>query len=253
MTTGTVNANETFTVRGTSYTIYQDHKTGFWSVANNLLVQSEDFTTTWVVDGSTVAANSIAAPDGTLTGDTLTEDGNNVNHSLTQDVSTITGVGFWTFSVHAKPNGRDHIVLVHQNASNSVTSVVFDVSTGDVTQQRTLNGTILDTNIEDAGDSWYRCTIVGDPTYDGSGDFVVLSLADSGTPRTGVLGRLAYQGDGSSGCYIWGAQLSDQASANVGYVATTTSTVTLPSGSEELLGKYTSRAELKKAIRGFGR
>ncbi len=40
MTVGTNNEDQTFVVRGTSYTITQDHTTGFWSVSDPVQVDT---------------------------------------------------------------------------------------------------------------------------------------------------------------------------------------------------------------------
>ena len=253
MTADTNNADETFVVRGTSWTIFQDHATGFWGVADNLILQSEDFTTTWAVERTTVAADSVVAPDGTTTADTVTEDGSDDTHIVFQNMVSHTGPGPSSFSVNAKPNGRNHIQLILQEANNNFVSVTFDIANGAITQRNIASATIRTTGIEAKDNDFYRCTIIGDPGFGASQDFAVIALSDTATPSLTDLGRASYAGDSSSGVYLWGAQFSRRVSLNISYLPTTTAAITLPTGSEELIGKYTTRAELKDAIQRYGR
>ena len=165
----------------------------------NLLLRSEDFSTTWVRFNVNASSNAILAPDGTLTADKLTENDADNFHRIRQGITSgVTGV----FSVFLKAAERTRVNLVTSDI-NLIAG--FDLSAGSV-----VSGT---GSIEPFGDGWYRCSISA--TFTTSGPFLLLRNSSSEF----------YTGDGTSGIYLWGAQL-EAGAFPTSYIPTTTSTAT---------------------------
>jgi hypothetical protein len=158
----------------------------------NLAEYSEDFTNAyWTKQQSSISSNATTAPNGTLTADKLVEDTSNSTHRMFNGsgipISTSDGT---TYSFYLKSAGRTRAWV----RDNDITGALFNLA----------NGTIVSTEgaatatITSVGDGWYRCTMTR-VNSNGSGRLVV--YLDNGTSDS-------YTGDGTSGVFIWGAQLN---------------------------------------------
>lgn len=169
------------------------------STPKNLLGQSEGFdTATWAKSAVTVSANAIAAPNGSLSADKIVENTANSAHLIgaATGITTVSG-GVYTISVYAKAGERSFIAVYDGTTAKGK---FFNLAAGTVGGN--LVGAPLDASITAVGDGWYRCAIriTGGATCVPS-----VYLSTDGT-------TFSYTGDGVSGVYLWGAQLSDSAS-----------------------------------------
>jgi hypothetical protein len=144
-----------------------------------------------------VSGNFITAPDGTLTADKLVEDSTAANtHYLQQNV-TPDGISPYVFSVYAKAGERNWMTLVmHTAGFPGQHTVSYNLTTGVV---GTEAGSPDDSGIENVGNGWYRCWVVGISDALAATAFRIhLAEADN---------DVTFDGDGASGLYIWNAQV----------------------------------------------
>jgi hypothetical protein len=165
----------------------------------NLVLQSEDFSTTWTNNGSSENVNAIIAPNGTLTADALVDTAVSETHAFSQSITGLTGSTSYTFSCFMKKGSKDFGVLVFiPNASwagGAGASVFFNLNTGVV--NATINATA---SIHAYPNGWYRC--IATATTAVSPGTVTARI---GSSLTG--GSQTYTGAGDEAIYVWGAQL----------------------------------------------
>ena len=177
-------------------TIDSSEVVSFSDISENLVTYSQDFdNAAWAKSKSSISANAGVAPDGTTTAEKLIVDSGAQSFSLIYQAAVFTDK---TFSCYAKPDGFDYVNLVQFTSSGGSTQgVQFNVSTGVVAHSANATGTITD-----AGNGWYRCSMVPSTKVSTS---VSIQANDGATP--GSWYYTAVTGDGSKGILIWGAQL----------------------------------------------
>lgn len=196
------------------------NKISTWFDSNgteNLLQQSQTFNSTWTQDGVSINADSTAAPDGTTTADTITEDNAAATfHRIYQLLSPNLDAGHVrTFSIYVKNISRRYIsLLMFDGAGYSAT---FDLS-GSGTVSYVDAGVI--TNIAPLDNGWFRISITA--TITAAQTYCQVFLNSTGGIWSGPGG--VYNGDATSALYLWGAQLEQNARPGL-YVATTNSTI----------------------------
>jgi hypothetical protein len=174
--------------------------------ATNLVTYSQDFTNAgWTKNGSTVNANVITAPDGTLTGTQLNVTA--VTYSGLYVATTSTSA-IYTVSFFVKKGTKKWFYIT--NPSANAAKVWFDLDLG-------ILGTVSSgytATISLVSNGWYRCTItnlVAEPiVYTQCG---VSDANNSSTPSS------------AGYIYIWGAQTEVGLNAS-SYIPTIASTVT---------------------------
>ena len=183
----------------------------------NLVTYSEQFDNVdWAKGSSTVTANAVTAPDGTTTADKLVEVSSTGEHLLR--ISCSFGAGEYTASIYVKAAERSGILLrpVHIGANEGATSeTTVDLIAGTVS---TPAGGGTSSTITDVGGGWYRVSLTLAVTGTLTTTQFGVQLADGG-------GNSIYTGDGTSGIYIWGAQL-EVGSFPTSYIKTEASQVT---------------------------
>jgi hypothetical protein len=155
---------------------------------------SEDFSqSAWVKTGLNITSNSIASPSGEVNADKWVEDTSNGAHSVRNNPNiSVTNGAEYTMSIFAKAGERTNLRFA--NAAEIGVDGRFDLSNGTVTFTGT-NTTFV--GVEDYGNGWYRCIV----------SFVASTTIAQLNLRLMDGSDLAYQGDGTSGLYAWGAQL----------------------------------------------
>jgi len=177
----------------------------------NLVLRSEEFNdAAWTKTRASITANTIVAPDGTLTGDKLVEDTTASNtHLFAASATTTSGVTY-TASIYVKAAERSWIYITAAAASfGSDKFAFFNVSPSSPAVGFTAGVTA---SITSAGNNWYRCVISVAASVTGTQNAFQLNLS-TGDASYG------YTGDGTSGIFLWGAQL-EQGSFPTSYIKT---------------------------------
>jgi hypothetical protein len=170
----------------------------------NLFTYSDQFdNAAWLKTDLTVTPNAAVSPDGILNADALVENTANSTHFVYR-VSAGTA-GTYTYSFYAKANGRTEVQIEQESGGNSR----FTLS-GAGTALALGANTV---SITAVGNGWYRCVT----TFTATGAFGVYNLLYNGAR--------SYLGNGTSGVFIYGAQLEAGAFAT-SYIPTIASTVT---------------------------
>ena len=175
-------------------------------VPYNLLSYSEQFdNAAWSKTAISVSANSATAPNGLNTADTLSNtSASAIILQTSPSVNTSTVV---THSVYLKRTNNDWVVVAI--ARNGATTygelyVWFNIATGVVGSNLPDGVAVLvDADIEDAGNGWYRCSVTGYvPNAVSYVAFMFFPDANSSFNRVT-----------SQSVYIWGAQLVEGSTA----------------------------------------
>jgi hypothetical protein len=165
----------------------------------NFLQRSEEFDTLWSVFRSSVSANATVAPNNSTTADKLVEDTTATNtHGIQQSSISFTAGTSYTFSVYVKAAERANIRLTMPIAAFSSTlAAQFNLALGTTT---TASSGVTAT-ITELQNNWYRCTMSAAATTTASGS-LTLEMGETSTSTT-----VTYSGNGTSGLFLWGAQL----------------------------------------------
>jgi hypothetical protein len=188
----------------------------------NLLLRSEQFNdAAWAKTNASITANTIVAPDGALTGDKFVENSSSGVHFISQ-TPTITAGTAYTFSVYAKAAERNLLQLGFDDGSANGVFAMFNVSAGTISVAATARGTgtAIGATITAVGNGWFRCVLSGT-----AGPSATTSRCAFVTSTGASTWAPSYTGDGTSGIYIWGAQLEAGAFAT-SYILTTITAVT---------------------------
>jgi len=189
------------------------------TATTNLLLRSEEFNNaSWTKVRATISANTITAPNGTLSADTGIEDtsASTTHNPLIQD-ATIIANGTYTASLYVKTKERSRgdIWFSSTDSANYVAGS-FNLGTGTILAINVGTGSGAVASIANVGDGWYRVSITGSIGGSLTTGRLVLRLADD-------TGSIVYTGNGTSGLFLWGAQLEQ--SSSVGEYIPTTSTI----------------------------
>jgi len=190
-----------------------------YSMSENLILQSQDLSTTWSNTGTTELVNVTTAPDGTNTADKLVEDTSSGQHYIASNSVSWSSSTTYTFSVFAKAETRNFLDLAFGTSSfwvNGQRRAVFNLSNGTVSATA---GPSVTTSITPFSNGWYRCSITCTTVSTAvAGTTCQLLISNDGSSA------VSYTGDGTSGIYIWGAQV-EVGSVATDYTPTTTTAI----------------------------
>jgi len=158
----------------------------------NLLQYSEDFSNVaWVKDASTISSNAINAPNGTLTADLIIPSTTSAtDHRIRQSLPN--SVGNFNYSVYVKSGGYNWVKLrseanwANVNLSNGAIGFTSGVTP----------------TVEILSDGWYRISF---SVVNVSGGFAYVYPMNV---NENSIDPSAWAGNGTSGVYLWGAQLN---------------------------------------------
>lgn len=199
--TAVVSVQSCRRVPGTHYIQPTSASRAVVSARVNLLTASEQFDdAAWTKGNSTVTANATTAPNGTTTADKLVEDTANSTHQVSQIFSGGVAGATYVFSVDLKASERTSAVVIITDNATGDGRVVVDLSAGTVAAPSVSgNWSSPVATISASGNGWYRVKLTLTKSAGGNASVVgVVALYN---------GSATYIGNGTSGAFIWGADL----------------------------------------------
>lgn len=169
-------------------------------VPYNLFSWSEDFSNIlWTKNNLTITTNQTIAPDGNMTADLYIPNTTTGEHQFAQTLTStgaavlVTPNNTYNLSIYVKPAGNSFFLL-RVNMNGVWSQNTYNLSTGTVT----ISPNFISANIENVGDGWFLLSCV----------FTGISAANFMQFVSTPNGSAGFTGDGISGAYIWGAQLT---------------------------------------------
>lgn len=205
-----------------------------YSYAENLYTFSQQFDqATWNKAAVTYTANNISAPDGTLTAGLLQETSAAATAHWLTFGNTLMANSTYTASCYFKSYSNDRRFFLQMNSaggggtgyagmetSNSGTTILVSGTSGDFSNGRF--------SITPESNNWVRLAV----TWTTSSNVSV-------TTRIGLFdnGAQFYNGNGTSGAYIWGAQLERNTELKP-YVVTRASAINQSTVARDTISTY---------------
>lgn len=220
-----ISGQDLITFTRTSSGTYFDSAGVLRTATTNLLLRSEEFdNASWTKSATSVTQNDATAPSGALTADKVAEDTSTGQHTIGSSAVSWAGNTQYTFTLYAKAAGRNTFDLLLGTAGNWVDArrtAVFNVATGTV---EVVDASPAVASIQAVGNGWYRCRLTATTTASPSASSAFVRIYER-TTTTGGTG--SYTGDGTSGIYIWGAQL-EAGAFPTSYIPTTSTINSAP-------------------------
>ena len=166
--------------------------------SENLLRYSNPNNALWVESkNATITTNSVAAPNGSTTASKITEDNTAGVQHRTYISQTVASGETFTYVGYLKANGRT-IVQLSTTGAGASAGVEFNLSgSGTAT---TRSGSPSNAAITQIGTDWYKCSFQVSSTSS--------ALLYTQIVMCDAANSTVYNGDGTSGVYAWGFNLS---------------------------------------------
>lgn len=182
---------------------------------SNMTTYSEQLdNAAWTKSNVTITADSISAPNGTTTADTIVNTVVNSTHAAyTASVTTVAS-SVYRMSIYLKYGTYQYVVLRSQGPTTAYIGI--DLLNGVIT----ANGSsVLSSSIRSVGNGWYKAEFTY--TVSGIADFPTVNLTTSAYDAT-----TAYIGTTGQYVYAWGMSLQ-LASVPSDYIQAVASATTL--------------------------
>jgi len=192
----------TFTRATTAIRVNNNHLVEF--VPYNIFSRSEEFENGyWTKQGTSVTSNSMEAPDGTMTADSIIGTSGRAyayNGGVATNIvsSALTNRNEVTVSFYLKYKGLNRIRVMYGNTTsiNSYRYITVNLENGSLIDN---SANITNPFIESVEGGWYRVGFSSIMNVGTTNNRFAVGLGD--TTKT--------TGDGVDGVYMWGAQLVD--------------------------------------------
>jgi hypothetical protein len=204
---------------------------------SNLFTYSEDFSNAvWTKSQSSIITTSIVAPNGSTAYKLVENTVSGAGHFITQGSITKLSNAVLTLTIFAKAAERQYFGLVINSFSTGFGSrygAEFNLGNGTASEHDSAQGTYTSGSysITPYPNGWYRCRITCTTSTDAQTQVRIFTFRDANQWTSSS----SYTGDGTSGIYVWGAQVEEGAFPT-SYIPTTASTVTRSADLVEMTG-----------------
>jgi hypothetical protein len=184
----------------------------------NLLTYSNDLTgAAWLNSANSNTANAGVSPDGTSNANKVVPTTSSGSHYTYQTLNLPSARH--SVSVYVASAGYGFATIsVGVSGTNNYYAVVIDLSDGTQTALYSAGVQSKTATVEPVG-SFYRVSISGDGEK-----YLIVGASDTGTYTPSAYGFKSFQGDGTSGILVYGAQA--EAGTLSSYIPTGSATVT---------------------------
>ena len=182
----------------------------------NLTLYSEDYTNGyWTKGYIDISANSIANPvNGAITATTFTPNTDIQSHYIRSSALGMSANAPISQSIYAKANGYNYIMLEGYDGAHNP-KIIFNLSDGSFSIVSATGSPIG--SVEILANGWYRLKMTWQTQSGSPNVYQYYFVYENDTPAS-------YAGNGTSGAYLFGAQL-EYGLVATDYIATTSSAV----------------------------